>query len=117
MFGDHRVGDRILRLFERVSGGEAAARHRFDHIRKSAFHEEVVDQKTHRTFRIEYQGKEIEVRHAGVKPDTFKDQAETVVKGQLLAEKGPGGLRYLVQAVEGEAGIMAKCPSKYDGQR
>ncbi|MBI4511394.1 MAG: cytochrome c maturation protein CcmE [Deltaproteobacteria bacterium] len=74
---------------------------------------EIRDQKTHRTFQLERQGKIIDVRHAGVAPDTFKDQAETVVKGHLIKE----GDQFVFQATEGEAGIVAKCPSKYNGQR
>lgn len=75
--------------------------------------EKVVAQKTERTFRLENKGKEILVRHAGSKPDTFKDQAETVVKGKLHQVEGA----WVLQAIEGEAGIMAKCPSKYEGRR
>jgi cytochrome c-type biogenesis protein CcmE len=75
--------------------------------------EQIVDQKAQRTFEIEYCGKTLPVRHAGSKPDTFKDQAETVVKGKLLLVNGEP----VFQAVEGENGIMAKCPSKYEGNR
>ncbi len=75
--------------------------------------EKIVDQQTVRVFRIEQKGKSILVKHAGVKPDTFKDQAETVVKGKLLTENG----ELVLYANEGENGIMAKCPSKYDGGR
>ena len=75
--------------------------------------EQIVDQKMHREFELEYCGKSIHVRHAGSKPDTFKDQAETVVKAKLV--KDDGG--YALQAVEGENGIAAKCPSKYEANR
>lgn len=74
---------------------------------------EVRDQLHHQEFRLEWKGKEIAVRHAGSVPDTFKDQAETVAKGKLLRE----GDAWVLQAVQGESGIMAKCPSKYDGSR
>jgi cytochrome c-type biogenesis protein CcmE len=47
-------------------------------------------------------GETIEVRYAGVVPDTFKDRAEVVVKGTL----GQDGY---FKAHE----ISAKCPSKY----
>ncbi|HZS40902.1 MAG TPA: cytochrome c maturation protein CcmE [Polyangia bacterium] len=46
-------------------------------------------------------GPEIEVRYAGTVPDTFKNRAEVVVKGQLA--------NGYFQASE----ISAKCPSKY----
>ena len=76
-------------------------------------HEKVIDQRTTRTFDIEYCGMTLPVRHAGIKPDTFKDQAETVITGRLAEENG----HWIVQAVEGERGISAKCPSKYDDSR
>ena len=83
-----------------------------------SIHESIVDQKARRTFTLQGVKAEnrhltIQVRHAGVKPDTFKEQAETVVKGQLVEEDA----QLVLLAVEGEAGIMAKCPSKYDGKR
>lgn len=52
-------------------------------------------------FRATNCGPEIEVRYAGTVPDTFKDRAEVVVKGQLATG--------YFQASE----ISAKCPSKY----
>ncbi len=78
-----------------------------------SIHEEIRDQTTYRTFQLESQGKVIDVRHAGVKPDTFKDQAETVVKGTLILDNG----QLVLKALDGEPGIMAKCPSKYNGTR
>ena len=57
--------------------------------------------------RLEYKfkevncGKEIDVFYAGVVPDTFKDGAEVVTKGEI------DGTSYHCTEV------MAKCPSKY----
>jgi cytochrome c-type biogenesis protein CcmE len=57
--------------------------------------------------RLEYKfkeincGQEIDVYYAGVVPDTFKDGAEVVVKGEL------DGTSF--HSTE----VMAKCPSKY----
>jgi len=57
--------------------------------------------------RLEYRfkeincGQEIDVYYAGVVPDTFKDGAEVVVKGEL-----EGGSFHSTE-------VMAKCPSKY----
>ncbi|HKA88778.1 MAG TPA: cytochrome c maturation protein CcmE [Haliangiales bacterium] len=65
-------------------------------------------------FDLESKGKTIAVSHAGVTPDTFKEEAETVVTGKL--ERTPEG-GYLLTTVGGERGIMAKCPSKYDGKK
>jgi cytochrome c-type biogenesis protein CcmE len=75
--------------------------------------EQVVGQKLERTFEIEYCGKTLPVRHSGSKPDTFKDQAETVVTGRLVRQDG----QLYLQAIEGDRGISAKCPSKYEGNR
>ena len=57
--------------------------------------------------RLEYRftevncGQQIEVFYAGVVPDTFKDGAEVVVKGEL-----DSGTYHATE-------VMAKCPSKY----
>jgi cytochrome c-type biogenesis protein CcmE len=57
-------------------------------------------------FQVKYNGKVIPARYTGVVPDTFKNDAEVVLKGQLH----PDGF-----AVEPN-GVMAKCPSKYNPQ-
>ena len=57
-------------------------------------------------FQVKYNGKIIDARYTGVVPDTFKNDAEVVLKGQLRAD----GF-----AVEPN-GVMAKCPSKYNAQ-
>lgn len=72
------------------------------------------DQRVSRSFQIDWQGQRIDVVHHGVVPDTFKEEAETVVKGKLSRE--PNG-KLLLTTVGGEQGIMAKCPSKYEGKR
>ena len=46
----------------------------------------------------------IDASYTGLLPDTFKDEAEVVLKGQF----GPNGFH-----VEKD-GVMAKCPSKYE---
>ena len=73
----------------------------------------IQNQTITRTFDLENKGKSIEVVHEGVVPDTFKDEAETVVKGSLSRQ--PDGT-LLFTTVGGEQGIMAKCPSKYQGK-
>jgi cytochrome c-type biogenesis protein CcmE len=73
----------------------------------------VIDQQTHRTFRLENKGEEITVRHTGTCPDTFKDQAEVVATGKLVREDG----KLYLDAVDGDRGISAKCPSKYNGDK
>lgn len=82
------------------------------YVMPGSIHEEIQGQKTLRSFKLEWQGAAVDVEHAGPKPDTFKDQAEAVVRGTLARVDG----RLVVRAVEGEGGIMAKCPSKYEGR-
>jgi cytochrome c-type biogenesis protein CcmE len=65
-------------------------------------------------FELLSKGKTIAVVHSGVTPDTFKEEAETVVTGKL--ERTADG-SYLFTTVGGEHGILAKCPSKYDGKK
>ena len=57
-------------------------------------------------FNVRFNGQVIEARYTGVVPDTFKNDSEVVLKGQL---QGSGF------AVEPD-GVMAKCPSKYNAQ-
>ena len=51
-------------------------------------------------------GNIVEVTYKGIVPDTFKDEAEVVLKGQLT----PAGFH------TDPNGVMAKCPSKYEAQ-
>ena len=74
---------------------------------------QVVDQRTHRSFKLENAGQEILVRHSGTAPDTFKDQAEVVATGRLTRENG----LLVLDAIDGDRGIAAKCPSKYNGDK
>jgi len=57
-------------------------------------------------FQVKFNGKIITARYSGVVPDTFKNDAEVVLKGQLH----PDG--FFVEP----NGVMAKCPSKYNPQ-
>jgi cytochrome c-type biogenesis protein CcmE len=55
-------------------------------------------------FKVQSNGKIVDARYIGVVPDTFKDDAEVVLKGTLAADGfsvSPNG-------------VMAKCPSKYE---
>ena len=54
-------------------------------------------------FDIESNGQVVQASYTGVTPDTFTNDAEVVVKGQLAADN-------TFHATE----IIAKCPSKYD---
>jgi len=55
-------------------------------------------------FQVQSQGYVVAARYTGIVPDTFKDEAEVVLKGTLTSE----GFH-----VEPN-GVMAKCPSKYE---
>jgi cytochrome c-type biogenesis protein CcmE len=55
-------------------------------------------------FKVQNKGSIVDASYTGILPDTFKDEAEVVLKGRL----SPGGFE-----VEPN-GVMAKCPSKYE---
>lgn len=58
-------------------------------------------------FKVQNKGSVVDASYTGVVPDTFKDEAEVVLKGRLEAD-----------GFHTEAnGVMAKCPSKYDPAR
>ena len=77
------------------------------YVQPGSIQESIVGKKTKRTFVLEYRGQQITVRSEGPKPDTFRDQAEVVAKGQLVSEGGA----LVLNATE----LSAKCPSKYQG--
>ena len=55
-------------------------------------------------FKIRNNAAVVDVVYSGIVPDTFKDDAEVVLKGRLE----PDGFH------TEKGGIMAKCPSRYD---
>jgi cytochrome c-type biogenesis protein CcmE len=57
-------------------------------------------------FKVRNNGQVVNASYRGVVPDTFKDDAEVVIKGRLA----PDGF-----TVEPN-GVMAKCPSKYQAK-
>jgi len=57
-------------------------------------------------FQVESNGEVVTATYKGVVPDTFKDDAEVVLKGTL----SPDGFEVSPN------GVMAKCPSKYEPQ-
>ena len=58
-------------------------------------------------FKVQSKGAVMEASYKGVVPDTFKDDSEVVLKGQLT----PQGFHTEPN------GIMAKCPSKYEAAK
>jgi cytochrome c-type biogenesis protein CcmE len=58
-------------------------------------------------FKVHSKGQVVTASYTGIVPDTFKDEAEVVLKGALTQDGG-----FHVQ----EDGVMAKCPSKYEPQ-
>ncbi len=57
-------------------------------------------------FKVQSKGTVVGASYTGIVPDTFKDEAEVVLKGTLT----PNGFE-----VEPN-GVMAKCPSKYEAK-
>ncbi len=57
-------------------------------------------------FKVQSQGQIVDAAYTGVMPDTFKDDAEVVLKG-VLSQQG-----FAVHP----NGVMAKCPSKYEAR-
>jgi cytochrome c-type biogenesis protein CcmE len=94
-------------------------------VQAGSIKEQVVGQKTFRTFLLQKEGKQIRIFSSGPKPDTFKDQSEVIASGHLIAAAERSELAkslgvnleadhaYVVDAEK----LDAKCPSKYDGAR
>ena len=58
-------------------------------------------------FKVQNKGSVVDASYRGVVPDTFKDDAEVVLKGRLSSDgfhTEPNG-------------VMAKCPSKYEAAK
>lgn len=55
-------------------------------------------------FEVQSKGHVVRASYSGIVPDTFKDEAEVVLKGRLT----PDGFHVAPD------GVMAKCPSKYE---
>ena len=58
-------------------------------------------------FKVQSNGHVVDATYTGVVPDTFKSDAEVVLKGTL----SPDGLFSVAPN-----GVMAKCPSKYEAK-
>ena len=58
-------------------------------------------------FDVQQNGKVIRAYYTGIVPDTFKEDAEVVLKGRLASD---GSFHV------DKDGVMAKCPSKYEPQ-
>jgi cytochrome c-type biogenesis protein CcmE len=76
-------------------------------VEPGSIQEDIVAQETVRTFVLEHNGQRIMVRNKGPKPDSFRDRSEVVAEGKIVDENG--------QPVMIATGLMAKCPSKYQG--
>ena len=57
-------------------------------------------------FEVQSKGQVVQASYSGVVPDTFKDEAEVVLKGRLTSD----GFHVSPD------GVMAKCPSKYEAK-
>ncbi len=56
-------------------------------------------------FQLEKNGYTVNARYTGLVPDTFKNDAETVIKGRFASDG-----TFMVEP----NGVMAKCPSRYE---
>jgi cytochrome c-type biogenesis protein CcmE len=54
-------------------------------------------------FRVQNNGRAIDASYTGIVPDTFKDEAEVVLRGRLMPQE------FQIE----KNGVVAKCPSKY----
>jgi cytochrome c-type biogenesis protein CcmE len=85
--------------------------------------EEIVNQKTQRSFVIEHDSRRIRVFHFGPKPDVFKDLSEVAVTGHVVPAADMQAIAAsLGVTADGEAGyvvdatdLQAKCPTRYTG--
>ncbi|MFH0901157.1 MAG: cytochrome c maturation protein CcmE [Pseudomonadota bacterium] len=93
--------------------GKGGALHVHGYVVPGSIEERHQGGTAERVFELERQGKTIPVRHRGSVPDLFKDQAELVVKGTIVSEDG----RPAMVARDGRAGLIVKCPSKYQARR
>jgi cytochrome c-type biogenesis protein CcmE len=75
---------------------------------KASIERRLVGDQTEYRFQIQNNGKVIQAHYLGMVPDTFKDDSEVVCKGKLNASAG-------LEIVPD--GVLAKCPSKYDGKK
>ncbi len=88
-------------------------------VKAGSITQRVLDQKSYRSFVIHQKDKTLRVVFEGPVPDTFRDQAEVVVKGRLVAT-GSSALAARMnvtldgpQILEGTE-LFAKCPTNYD---
>jgi cytochrome c-type biogenesis protein CcmE len=58
-------------------------------------------------FKVHNTGQEVLATYTGIVPDTFKDEAEVVLKGTLRSD----GFHVAPN------GVMAKCPSRYEAKK
>jgi|SRR5688572_27729563 len=66
------------------------------------------------TFEMHSKGRVVHATYTGIIPDTFKDESEVVLQGEL---KSDGSWRnQTVPHVFNATGMTAKCPSKYEPQ-
>jgi len=79
-------------------------------------------------FKVQSKGAVVDASYKGVVPDTFKDESEVVLKGQLTPMTREEAQAFLAGVRETPRerplmfhtdanGIMAKCPSKYEAAK
>lgn len=116
--------DRYVMVDELLAGdlADAAGQRLRVHgwVKAGSLETRVIAQRTERTFIVHKSGKQLRVFSTGPVPDTFRDQAEVVITGRLVAAASKAelaknfagakiDLAYVLDATE----IQAKCPTKY----
>jgi cytochrome c-type biogenesis protein CcmE len=95
--------DELIASGLRAHAGEIVRVHGF--VEAGSLERMYGDDLLHR-FRLIWHGVGLPVQASGPVPDTFRDQAEVIVTGQLVDRDG--------WRIEGTA-VIARCPGKYDG--
>lgn len=89
------------------------------YVEAGSIQTQIIAQQTERTFVLQMRGKKLRVFARGSVPDAFRDQAEVVATGRLIASRDRELLakqlgitldgEYVLEAME----LNAKCPSRY----
>ncbi len=88
-------------------------------VKAGSITQRVIEQKACRSFVIQQKDKQLRVVFDGPVPDTFRDQAEVVVKGRLVAVGASPLAGKLNVTLDGAqvleaTELSAKCPTNYD---
>jgi cytochrome c-type biogenesis protein CcmE len=92
----------------------------FGFVQSGSITQQVIDQQMARSFVLEKNGARVRVFSRGPAPDTFKDRAEIVATGHIVASRDMMSLAKRLDLHDDAAWVldatdlMAKCPDHYD---